>query len=111
MEYEEKHIKRLRKYVNDVDATLFDNEELGEILEESSSVYATASKVWTIRAGLLQGEIESYSTGQEKYDLTPLKDRLDHALKMVAHYKELAGGDVDVSSSGFMLKVQRPEVM
>lgn len=112
MEYSEARSKRLRKLINDVEAVVFDEAEIKEFIEESENIYLAASAAWTVKAALLEGDIESYSAGNERYDLTSLKDRLDHALKMVAHYQEMGEGSSDTSSSSsFMLGVKRPGVM
>ncbi|MFA9457425.1 hypothetical protein ACERJO_11740 [Halalkalibacter sp. AB-rgal2] len=111
MKYSEALAKRLRKLINDVDGTIFDDEEIKDFILESPNIYIAASTAWTIRAALLNGDIESYSAGNERYDLTKLKDRLDHALKMADHYKELGDEEDPSSSSSFMLNVKRPEVL
>ncbi|ACV64903.1 hypothetical protein Dtox_4236 [Desulfofarcimen acetoxidans DSM 771] len=112
-------LTRLRKYLNetipaggtDTD-TRFLNSELEELLTEADNVYQAASKGWIIKASLLQGDIESYSVGQEKYDLTSLKDQLSHAVTMASQYASLgtatAGGKV---LSGAILKLSKPEVI
>lgn len=110
---------RLRKYLNEVipagktDAdTRFLDTELDELLAEAENVYQAAAKGWVIKAGLLQGDIESYGVGQEKYDLTSMKDQLAHALAMANQYADLAkttaGGKVN---SGAILKLTKPEVI
>lgn len=110
---------RIRKYLNETipaggtDAdTRFLDSELEELLTEAENVYQAASKGWVIKASLLQGDIESYSVGQEKYDLTSLKDQLSHAVTMANQYASLgasaAGGKV---SSGVILKLSKPEVI
>lgn len=111
MEYKEAHIKRLRKLVNDAESSIFDNDEIEELLEEAPNIYIAASNAWVVRAALLEGDIESYSSGSEKYDLTKLKDRIDHALRMASHYKGLGDEEAGASSSSsFVIGVKRPEV-
>jgi len=108
---------RLRKYLNEMipvgktDAdTRFLDAELDELLTEAENVYQAAAKGWVIKAGLLQGDIESYSVGQEKYDLSSLKDQLAHALAMAKQYAALAG-ESSKPNSGVILKLTRPEVI
>ncbi|EZH67901.1 hypothetical protein DH09_08235 [Bacillaceae bacterium JMAK1] len=110
MSFTEKDLIKLRRYTNDIGKKLFDDDELMEILSDHQDVYQAASTVWAIRAGKLESEIESYSVGQETYHTTKLKDKLDHALKMIEHYSSLGysegGGD-----TGFIFNVRRPDVM
>lgn len=111
--------KRLRKMINDIipsggtdnDVTFSDG-ELDDLLKESENIYQAAAEAWAIKAGLLQGEIESYSAGNEKYDLTPLKDRLQHALSMGRMYEDKAASLVIEEPQGsIMLKFKSPDVI
>ena len=108
---------KLRKYLNETipaggtDAdTRFLDTELDDMLAEAENINQAAAKGWVIKAGLLQGDIESYSVGQEKYDLTSLKDQLSHALAMAAQYTALAG-ESSKTNTGVILKLTRPEVL
>lgn len=112
--------EKLRKLLNEVipegksDAdTRFADVELDELLAESANIYASASIGWTMKAGLLQGQIESYSAGQEKYDLTSLKDQLSHALVMAEQYAKMSEKLPGVSKieGGIILKITPPEVL
>lgn len=112
--------KRLRRMINDIipkdgsdeDAD-FSDEELNEIIDESTNVYYAASEIWTLKAGMLQGDIESYSAGNEKYDLTSLKDQLSFFLSMASKYKDKSDErDVEEEAQGsVMLKFKPPKVM
>ena len=110
---------RIRKYLNETipagqtDAdTRFLDSELDELLTEAVNVYQAAGKGWVVKASLLQGDIESYSVGQEKYDLTSLKDQLGHAVTMASQYASLgtsaASGKV---ASGVVMRLSKPEVI
>lgn len=108
---------RLRKLLNEtipaggIEAdTNFLDEDIDLLLQEADSIYAAASAGWMEKAGLLQGDIESYSSGTEKYDLTSLKDRLEHALSMVQQYAKMAEAS-GTSTSSFMFQVRPPEVL
>ncbi|MFW5436567.1 hypothetical protein [Paenibacillus apiarius] len=104
---------RLRRLLNEVGAeadTNFTDAEIDMLLTEADSIYAAASAGWMEKAGLLQGDIESYSTGTEKYDLTSLKDRLEHALSMVQQYAKMAEAS-GTSTGSFMFQVRPPEVL
>lgn len=119
MEPTELGIKRLRLMVNDpvpVDGTgvpLFADEELELMFFEHESIFSLASEIWTIKAGLIQGDIESYSAGDEKYDLTSIKDRYTHALTMAKLYEGKADDEAEseVVGGSYMLQVKAPEVM
>lgn len=108
---------RLRKMINDMipqggtdsDAT-FSDDELDGFIRESSNIYYVASELWVLKAGMLQDDIESYSAGNEKYDMTSLKDRLSHYLLMAERYKEKAEQD-DGGQSSVILKFNTPDVM
>lgn len=89
--------------------TRFLDSEIDDLLEESRSIYEAAALGWTEKAGMFQREmagLEQTSTGQESYRYTSLRDRLAYALKMAETYSAL--GD---TKSGFLMKVQRPEVL
>lgn len=109
---------KLRKLLNEVipegksdTDTRFTDAELDELLGESGNIYAAASTGWTIKAGLLQGQIESYSAGQEKYDMTSLKDQLSHSLAMAEQYGKMAKNLPGGYSGGIIVKVTPPEVL
>jgi len=110
---------KLRKYLNETipasgtDAdTRFLDVELDEMLVEAENIYKAAAKGWVIKAGLLQGDIESYSVGEEKYDLTSLKDQLAYALAMANQYVSLASiAESGPVTSGVILKLSKPEVI
>lgn len=94
----ESQIKRLRTMVNDpipdsgTDAdAAFSNAELEEILTETNDIYQAASDIWILKAGMVQGGIESYAVGSENYELTSMKDQYDHTLAMASMYVERAG--------------------
>lgn len=108
---------RLRKMINDTipkggtdsDAA-FSDAELDDILKESSNIYFAASELWTLKAGMLQGDIESYSAGNEKYDLTSLKDKLSYFLSMAKKYKEQSD-EIEGAQSSVILKFKTPDVI
>jgi hypothetical protein len=89
--------------------TKFLDLEIDDLLEESENVYEAASKGWTIKAGMLTAQIESYSSGQEEYDLTSLKDQLAHAFAMSEKYERMA--QKPTNSGSFIFSVTPPQVM
>ncbi|AJA42409.1 hypothetical protein AJ85_05675 [Alkalihalobacillus alcalophilus ATCC 27647 = CGMCC 1.3604] len=105
---------RIPKGGSEEDAT-FSNAEIVNLLEEATTIYKGAAVGWTLKAALLQGDIESYGVGQEKYDLTSLKDQYEHALAMAKQYSVLALEQEETATgsrrSGRMLKVKRPRVL
>ncbi|EGQ21075.1 hypothetical protein HMPREF9372_3358 [Sporosarcina newyorkensis 2681] len=92
---------------------LFSDEDLLLMFLEHVSIFGMAAEIWTIKAGLIQGDIQSYSAGNEKYDLTSMKDRYTHALAMAKMYKEKADELIEdeETSGGMMLKFRIPDVM
>ncbi|WP_060210318.1 hypothetical protein [Sporosarcina koreensis] len=115
------NLKRLRLMVNDPapvgagEAPLFTDEELTLMFIEYDNIFSLAAEIWTIKAGLIQGDIQSYSSGNERYDLTSMKDLYTHALSMAKQYAEKAAGLVDEeeeeSAGSFILKFRTPDVM
>lgn len=109
---------RLRKLLNEVIPaggteadTKFLDAEIDLLLLEADSLHGAASAGWMEKAGLLQGDIESYSSGTERYDLTSLKDRLNHALSMAKQYADLDTATAGKDASGVMLRVCPPRVL
>lgn len=107
--------KRLRKLLNEVVGagqtdgdTNFLDSEIDELLTEADSLQGAASAGWMLKAGMLEGQIESYTTGQESYKLTSLKDRIAHAKDMAKHYRD--NDPVKPQGLSLFLNVQRPEV-
>lgn len=105
---------RLRKLLNEVippggteSDTRFLDADLDELLLEARNIYGAAAAGWTMKAGMLQGQIERYSVGQEQYDLTSLKDQMAHALAMADRYADMA----KVSGGSIVLKITPPEVL
>lgn len=113
--------KRLRLMVNDPNPNneglipLFSDEELALMFLEHQSIFGLAAEIWSIKAGLIEGDIQSYSAGNEKYDLTSMKDRYTHALAMVKLYKDKEAEwliDIEDDTNGsMMLKFRIPDVM
>ena|SRR5699024_7852465 len=109
---------RLRKLINDViseggtdDGATFSDDELNDLIKESSNIYYAAYEGWTIKAGMLEGDIESYTAGNEKYDMASLKDRLSHYLSMAERYKAKADGIEGGIQTAVLLKFKPPRVM
>lgn len=105
---------RLRKLLNEVipeggmeSDTRFLDTELDVLLAEAVSIYGAAAVGWTMKAGMLQEKIESYGTGQEKYDLTSMKDQLSHALSMAQQYSSMG----KANGSSVILRITKPEVL
>ena len=92
-------------------STRFTDNDLDELLLESSSIFGAASMGWTMKAGMLQaemGDIEEFTAGQETEQLVSLKDRLAYALAMADKYAAMAKAQ---SVGSMILRVQPPEVL
>lgn len=114
------NIKRLRLMVSDPapqgagEPPLFSDDDLSLMFEEHANIFSLAAEIWMIKAGLVQGEIQSYSTGDEKYDLTSMKDRYTHALEMEKLYRAKAEEElknVDGYNGSIILKFNTPDVI
>jgi hypothetical protein len=108
---------KLRKLINEqIPAggtetdTRFSDSDLDDLLTESTTVYAAAATGWTMKAGMFQSQIESYTVGQEKYDLTSVKDQYTQALAMAEQYAAMAKAK-NPTGSGIILKITPPEVL
>lgn len=106
---------RLRKLLNEVvpeggteSDTQFLDVDLDELLINAHGIYAAAATGWSMKAGMLEGRIESYSVGQEKYEMTSLKDQLAHALVMAEKYTAMAKA---ASGGSVMLRLAKPGVL
>lgn len=113
-------LKRIRLMVNDPmpingvgELPLFTDLELKTMAIDYTSIYFLITEIWMIKAGLIQGDIQSYSAGNEKYDLTSMKDRYTHALAMAKLYADKADAEAEPEAIGgsVMLKFRTPDVM
>ncbi len=90
--------------------TRFLDADIDELLIDAANIYEAAAAGWTLKAGMLQrelGQIESYSVGQERYDMRKLQDMVNYALKMAETYSRMAAG----SMGSMILRIQPPEVL
>lgn len=90
--------------------TRFTDAQIDRLLSRASNIYAAAAEGWTRKAAMLQrelGQVESYSVGQERYDLRNLKDMLEYALKMAETYNRMAANSI----GSLILRIQPPEVL
>lgn len=109
---------RLRKLLDEriptdgTDAdTRFLNEDLDEILTDSTSVFGAAAMGWTMKAAMLQsemGDVERFTAGQETEQLVSLRDRLTYALAMSDKYAAMAKAQ---RPGSLMLRISPPEVL
>lgn len=107
---------KLRKLLNETipaggseTDTNFLDSEIDDLLNSAANIYSAAAAGWTMKAGMLQEKTESYSVGQEKYDMTSLKDQLTHALAMAQQYAILSRANG--IGTGLILKLSKPEVI
>ena len=103
MEVKPETISWLRKLIADKipiggtdDSTMFTDFELQIMLEEAASIYGAASLAWMIKAANIQQDVESYSTGDETYKMTSLKNAYEYALAMARMYEKM---DPDAQAS------------
>ena len=90
--------------------TRFTDAQLDRILAKTMNIYAAAAEGWTRKAAMFQremGQVQSYSVGQERYDLAKAKDLLEYALEMAETYSRMATS----SMGSVILKFKPPEVL
>ena len=90
--------------------TRFTDAQLDRLLGKSRNIYAAAAEGWTRKAAMFQremGQVQSYSVGQERYDLAKAKDLLEYALEMAETYSRMATS----SMGSVILKFKPPEVI
>ena len=90
--------------------TRFSDADIDELLIEATNIYEAAAAGWTIKAGMFQrelGQIESYSVGQERYDMRKLQDMVNYALKLAETYSRMAASRM----GSVILKFKPPEVL
>lgn len=110
-------VKELRELLDEVipeggteGDTRFADLQLGRMLSKANNIYAAAAEGWTRKAAMYQrelGQIQSYSVGQERYDLTNVKDVLEYALMMVETFSQMAASRM----GSVILKFKPPEVL
>jgi len=101
--------ERIPENGSDAD-TRFSDTDLDELLVEATNIYEAAATGWTMKAAMFQrelGQIESYSVGQERYDMRKLQDMVNYALKMAETYSRMAASRM----SSVILKFKPPEVL
>jgi len=90
--------------------TRFSDAEVDELLSEATNIYAAAAIGWTRKAAMFQreaGQIQSYSVGQERYEMSNPKDLMEYALKMAETYRRMAASSI----GSVILKFKPPEVL
>ena len=90
--------------------TRFSDADIDELLSEATNIYEAAAAGWTLKATMFQrevGQIQSYSVGQERYEMTNPKDLMEYALKMAEIYRHMAAS----SLGSVILKFKPPEVI
>ena len=90
--------------------TRFSDADIDELLSEAANIYGAAAAGWTLKASMFQreaGQIQSYSVGQERYEMSNPKDLMEYALKMAETYSRMAASSI----GSVILKFKPPEVL
>lgn len=90
--------------------TRFLDADIDELLSEAANIYEAAAAGWTLKATMFQreaGQIQSYSVGQERYDMSNPKELMEYALKMAETYSRMAASSI----GSMILKFKPPEVL
>ena len=105
---------RLRKLLNEVvpvggvyTDTQFSDAEIDELLTEAHNIWGAAATGWTMKAGMLEARIECYNVGQERYELTSLRDQLSFALFLADRYTQMAKG----AGGSVIVRLTKPGVL
>jgi len=101
--------ERIPEGGSDVD-TRFTDADIDELLSEAANIYGAAAAGWTLKAAMFQreaGQIQSYSVGQERYEMSNPKDLMEYALKMAETYSRMAASSI----GSVILKFKPPEVL
>ena len=101
--------ERIPEGGSDTDTRFLDM-DLDELLVEAANIYEAAATGWTMKAAMFQrelGQIESYTVGQERYDMRKLQDMVNYALKMAETYIRMAASHM----GSVILKFKPPEVL
>jgi hypothetical protein len=101
--------ERIPEGGSDADAR-FSDADIDELLIEAANIYEAAAAGWTLKAAMFQreaGQIQSYSVGQERYEMSNLKDLMEYALKMAETYSRMAASRI----GSVILKFKPPEVL
>jgi len=90
--------------------TRFSDADIDELLIDATNIYEAAAAGWTLKATMFQreaGQIQSYSVGQERYEMSNPKDLMEYALKMAETYSRMAASSI----GSVILKFKPPEVL
>ena len=90
--------------------TRFSDADIDELLIDATNIYEAAAAGWTLKATMFQreaGQIQSYSVGQERYEMSNPKDLMEYALKMAETYSRMAASSI----GSVILKFKPPEVI
>ena len=101
--------ERIPEGGSDADAR-FSDADIDELLIDATNIYEAAAAGWTLKAAMFQreaGQIQSYSVGQERYEMSNLKDLMEYALKMAETYSRMAASSI----GSVILKFKPPEVL
>lgn len=88
-------VSELRLLVDDLDgdSPLFTEEQYQKMYKRFSNIYRLAAHVWMLKATRLQsqtGGVKSYSSGDEKYEMSALNDMYNYYVNMRNQMNELA---------------------
>ena len=101
--------ERIPENGSDAD-TRFSDADIDELLIDATNIYEASAAGWTLKATMFQreaGQIQSYSVGQERYEMANPKDLIEYALKMAETYSRMATS----SMGSVILKFKSPEVL
>lgn len=90
--------------------TLFTDAELQAILSEANNdLYSATAKLWMIKAGIVEHEIQSYKIGEESITYQKLQERYSKCVELANHYANQAKSNSVAYSTAY--KIQKPDVL
>lgn len=116
-------VAELRLLVDDMDpdSRLFTDQQYLMMYKRFPNIYRLAAHVWMLKATRLQsqtGGIKSYSSGDEKYEMSAFNDMYNYYVNMRDQMNELAeqyekecAGETDYDSGSLILSFTPPNIL
>lgn len=116
-------LETLRLLVDDLDVEnqMFTDNQYLAMYAQFDNIYRLAAHIWMLKATRLQtqsGGIKSYSTGDEKYDMSTLGDvyryymsMRDQMLDMAEKYEEECEDGDKYDGGSLILSIRRPKIL
>lgn len=116
-------LEELRLLVDDTDEDnyMFTDSQYRVMYDRFPNIYRLAAHIWMLKATRLQsqtGGIKSYSSGDEKYEMSAFNDILNYYLSMsdqmnalAYQYERECEGISDLEDTSLILSFKPPEIL